>query len=141
MKLIPGEYYHVALAEDRQRILQRGIDWSERRVNLWDECGKYKAGLPEYGSDEWPEGNYVWKRFEDAVRYANDWTSCSYVENAKPSGMDIWGVDARDLELNIDPQIVNSFYSDDTIEPERIRLVATVTVAGLCQHRGKEPKP
>lgn len=127
--------YHVTPATDgskptgtREKIRRHGLDWSQREFNLWDECVMYEAGLPEYGSEEWPEGNYLWTDLKNARRYAQQWTDCPFVCDGP--GIDIWEVDATGLPLKSDPQLRGSFYTEDPIPARRLKLATTVPCRG-----------
>lgn len=99
------EWYHVAPADDRSSVLERGIDWRRRDQSRdWRMDEDYEL---------YPSANYISNNYDKAKEYAKD------------SGGDIWTVDPQGLDLTQDVDEDwggSAFYTKDPIHPSRIRL-------------------
>lgn len=107
-------YFHVSPSANREAILAKGLDGASAPDSPWSNFDDYDCG------------QYLWDDRDVAQDYADELL-------LDPS--DIWEVDISGIEVIPDPSITpdtpeyggywhpHAFYTAQTIEPERLKLV------------------
>jgi hypothetical protein len=105
--------YHVSARANRDSILAHGIDWTRGEPLHADLFGG-----PEYGSDDYPQANYLFGDRSELDHYA--WR---FGDDDGPA--DIWQVDLTAIreEPWPDPQGGNAWTLDDPIPASALRLL------------------
>ncbi len=136
--------YHVAPPWHEQDITQHGIDHTRHGENLWDDYA-YDIDLPERGSSDWPEGNYLFDNPEAAAIHKKQMDMMTGADreddpDAEGEPFHLWQVDPQGLSLQSDPQLHGSVYTPDPIPPTRIKRIANTSAHNLLYDRDQHPE-
>jgi hypothetical protein len=126
---LPEKLYHASPAENRDLILEEGLDATGRTWNTghgWDEWNSETGivgdpDVPDADYEYRPEGIYMWPDLGEAMGYARN-------------GWDIWEIDTNKIRHNDiikDPSIAHNWdwerehqaYVTEHVPPEALRLV------------------
>lgn len=100
-----SKLYHVSHVGDRASILKYGLDHNYGQSD-WREDFYGVEG------EAFPEGNYLYIQYEDALSYAND--EYEY---------DIWEVNTDSIDLVKDPYDNGAYYSTKAITSTNLKIV------------------
>jgi len=116
----PRYLYHGTSARARASIAEHGLD--DRRARR----RKYMQPRPEWGGERRPLGNYL---------YRHEFAARAFADKNVPAGsaIDVWVVDASDLELVRDPEPYgDSWYAAEPVPRERVLGIRWTNDAEIC---------